>query len=197
MTVRGAGGPDSGGRVPCAGGAGGRVERPRLVVGHAAPERGGGGGVGPGRPIWCGFWDAAITPSRSSRCEAACLEIRPRGSRRLEAAMWTDGAAMFRLLERQGAVITGSQRRRLACLARDLGRQSTADYLMPPEARGVRRRRDAGGRARSNRPFRPACLDLAGQPPRPTPRVRGHAQWDAGRCVVVRWGRWSPSSGTG
>jgi hypothetical protein len=51
----------------------------------------------------------------------------------IEAAMWTEGAVMIRLLEREGAVITGSQRRRLACLARDLGRQSTADYLMTRE----------------------------------------------------------------
>lgn len=51
----------------------------------------------------------------------------------IEAAMWTEGAAMIRLLEREGAVITDSHRRRLACLARDLGRQSTADYLLPGE----------------------------------------------------------------
>ena len=51
----------------------------------------------------------------------------------IEAAMWPDGAAMIRLLEREGAVITDSHRRRLACLARDLGRQSTADYLLPGE----------------------------------------------------------------
>ena len=51
----------------------------------------------------------------------------------IEAAMWTEGASMIRLLEREGAVITDSHRRRLACLARDLGRQSTADYLLPGE----------------------------------------------------------------
>ena len=52
----------------------------------------------------------------------------------IEAAMWTEGAAIIRLLEREGAVITNAHRRRLACLARDLGRQSTADYLLPGEA---------------------------------------------------------------
>ena len=51
----------------------------------------------------------------------------------IEAAMWSEGAAMIRLLEREGAVITDSHRRRLACLARDLGRQATADYLLPGE----------------------------------------------------------------
>src|SRR5687767_10312063 len=34
----------------------------------------------------------------------------------IEAAMWTEGAATIRLLEREGAVITNSHRRRLACL---------------------------------------------------------------------------------
>ena len=51
----------------------------------------------------------------------------------IEGAMWTEGAAMIRLLEQEGAVLTDSHRRRLACLARDLGRDSTADYLMPIE----------------------------------------------------------------
>ena len=51
----------------------------------------------------------------------------------IEGAMWTDGAEMIRLLEREGAVITDSHRRRLACLARDLGRHATADYLLPRE----------------------------------------------------------------
>ena len=51
----------------------------------------------------------------------------------IEAATWTEGAAMIRLLEREGAVMTDSHRRRLACLARDLERQSTADYLLPRE----------------------------------------------------------------
>ncbi len=47
----------------------------------------------------------------------------------VEGAMWTDGAAMIRLLEREGSVLTNAQRRQLACLARDLGQEATADYL--------------------------------------------------------------------
>jgi hypothetical protein len=48
----------------------------------------------------------------------------------VEGAMWGDGPAVIRLLEREGAVLTDTGRRALACLARDLGRSATADYLL-------------------------------------------------------------------
>ena len=47
----------------------------------------------------------------------------------IEGAMWADGPATIRLIEREGAVLTPSTRQSLACLALDLGRQATADYL--------------------------------------------------------------------
>lgn len=48
----------------------------------------------------------------------------------VEGAMWSGGPAMIRLLEREGAVLTDARRRELACLARDLGQEATADYLL-------------------------------------------------------------------
>ena len=47
----------------------------------------------------------------------------------IEGAMWADGPATIRLIEREGAVLTPSRRRDLACLALDLSRKATADYL--------------------------------------------------------------------
>ena len=49
----------------------------------------------------------------------------------VEGAIWSDGPAMIRLMEREGAVLTDARRRQLACLARDLGQEASAEYLAP------------------------------------------------------------------
>jgi hypothetical protein len=56
----------------------------------------------------------------------------------VEGAMWADGPAMIRLLEREGAVLTAARRQQLACLARDLRQEATASYLMSADSASCR-----------------------------------------------------------
>ena len=72
-------------------------------------------------------------PEQIFPVRAGAIPATPSWLSAIEGAMWPEGAATIRLLEREGAVITASHRRRLACLASDLGRQSTADYLLKGE----------------------------------------------------------------
>jgi hypothetical protein len=71
-------------------------------------------------------------PEQISPLRAGLIRESPAWLSAIEAAMWSDGAAMIRLLEREGAVLTDARRRQLACLASDLGETETASYLMAP-----------------------------------------------------------------
>ena len=70
-------------------------------------------------------------PEQVVAVRAGMVRESPAWLSAVEGAMWTDGPAMIRLLEREGAVLTDTKRRELACLARDLGETATADYLLP------------------------------------------------------------------
>ena len=69
-------------------------------------------------------------PEQVSSVRAGLIRESPAWLSAIEAAMWSDGAAMIRLLEREGAVLTDARQRQLACLASDLGETETASYLM-------------------------------------------------------------------
>ena len=49
----------------------------------------------------------------------------------LEAAMWSRQLEMIQLLDREGAIDTGHERRALACLAADLRIEDVVEYLAP------------------------------------------------------------------
>ena len=57
----------------------------------------------------------------------------------LEAAIWSRHIGMIRMLDREGAIVDGDQRRELACLARDLDLPEVASYLAADQrcVRGV------------------------------------------------------------
>ena len=77
-------------------------------------------------------------PEQIVAVRAGMIRESPAWLSAVEGAMWTDGPAMIRLLEREGAVLTDAKRRQLACLARDLGQSATADYLMQADRHAVR-----------------------------------------------------------
>jgi hypothetical protein len=68
-------------------------------------------------------------PEQVVAVRAAMIRESPSWLSAVEGAMWADSPATIRLLEAEGSVLTNAQRRRLACLARDLGQEATADYL--------------------------------------------------------------------
>lgn len=70
-------------------------------------------------------------PEQIVAVRAGMIREAPAWLSAVEGAMWGDGPAMIRLIEREGAVLTDARRRQLACLARDLGQQATTDYLAP------------------------------------------------------------------
>jgi hypothetical protein len=70
-------------------------------------------------------------PEQIVAVRAGMIREAPAWLSAVEGAMWGDGPAMIRLLEREGAVLTDARRRQLACLAHDLGQESTADHLAP------------------------------------------------------------------
>ena len=49
----------------------------------------------------------------------------------LEAAMWSRQLEMIQLLDREGAIPLGPDRRALACLAADLQMEEIVEYLVP------------------------------------------------------------------
>ncbi|HZM59035.1 MAG TPA: hypothetical protein VFB85_04545 [Vicinamibacterales bacterium] len=49
----------------------------------------------------------------------------------LEAAVWSRRGQLVRLLDDRGAIVGGTMRRELTCLARDIGTDEVASYLMP------------------------------------------------------------------
>ena len=75
-------------------------------------------------------------PEQVVAVRAGMIHDAPAWLSAVEGAMWADGPAMIRLIEREGAVLTAARRRQLACLARDLGQQSTTDYLAPGDRTG-------------------------------------------------------------
>jgi len=68
-------------------------------------------------------------PEQVVAVRAAMIRESPSWLSAVEGAMWADSPATIRLLEAEGSVLTNAQRRQLACLARDLGQEATADYL--------------------------------------------------------------------
>ena len=70
-------------------------------------------------------------PEQIAAVRPGMIREAPEWLSAVEGAMWADGPAMIRLIEREGAVLTAARRQQLACLARDLGREASADYLAP------------------------------------------------------------------
>lgn len=68
-------------------------------------------------------------PEQVFQVRAELIRESPSWLSPIEGALWADGPATIRLLEREGAVLTAGTRARLACLARDLGQSATAGYL--------------------------------------------------------------------
>jgi hypothetical protein len=78
-------------------------------------------------------------PSRIHPIRSDIISPRIQHATTLEAAMWSRHIEMIRVLDREGAIVDGDQRRQLACLARDLDLPEVASYLAPDErcVRGV------------------------------------------------------------
>jgi hypothetical protein len=72
-------------------------------------------------------------PEQIVAVRAGMIREAPAWLSAVEGAMWADGPAMIRLMEREGAVLTEARRKQLACLARDLGREDSVGYLAPAD----------------------------------------------------------------
>ena len=70
-------------------------------------------------------------PEQIVAVRAEMIREAPAWLSAVEGAMWADGPAMIRLMEREGAVLTDARRKQLACLAHDLGQDASADYVAP------------------------------------------------------------------
>lgn len=70
-------------------------------------------------------------PSRIHPIRSDIISSRIRNATTLEAALWSGHIEMIRVLDREGAIVDGDQRRELACLALDLDLPDVANYLAP------------------------------------------------------------------